>query len=71
LNVAFDLEFLPFRLMSHKVLPEDGPKVARVEFYSKAFGEENFKALAASMTKWGQEKNVNLCVLSFLSFISA
>lgn len=62
LNLRFELEFLPFKLISEKCISEDSPKVSKSHFFSHKLGQENFSALQASMEKWSQEKGVPLSV---------
>lgn len=60
LNLMFEIEFLPYRLVSTSCLNEDMPKVDQATFFSKKLGEDNFKTLASAVEKWGEEKGIPL-----------
>jgi hypothetical protein len=45
------------------------PKVDKSVFFSKKLGEANYKAMAAGVAKWSEEKGITLYVLSFISTI--
>lgn len=60
LDLNFEIEFLPFRLISTTCLNEDMPKVEKSVYFTKKLGEENFKALAAGVAKWSEEKGIPL-----------
>jgi len=61
LPLDFQLEFLPFRLISTALLPQDyEPKVAKTAFFEGVFGAEKFGQLQESIAKWGAEKGVPL-----------
>lgn len=62
LNVAFEIEYLPFRLISTTCLPENAPKVEKSVFFSQKLGEANFKMVEAQIKKWAEEKGVPMCV---------
>lgn len=58
LNVAFEIEYLPFRLISTTCLPENAPKVEKSVFFTQKLGEANFKMVEAQIKKWAEEKGV-------------
>lgn len=60
LNLAFEIEFLPFRLIPTSCLDDGMPKVDKVTFFTRKLGEANFKALSNAIEKWGEEKNIPL-----------
>jgi len=61
LPLEFQIEYLPFRLMNTTLLPQDyEPKVQKVEFFNKVFGEESFQRFQETINKWAAEKNVPL-----------
>jgi len=61
LPLAFQIEFLPFRLINTTLLPLDyEPKVEKSVFFSKNFGAEKFADLQETITSWAVEKGVPL-----------
>jgi len=63
LNLKFDIEFLPFRLISIQCLPEDPPeKYTKREFLKMKMGLEKYQRMEDAMIQWASEKNYELCV---------
>jgi len=61
LPLAFQIEFLPFRLISTAVLPQDyEPKVEKSVFFSNRFGADKFADLEETISSWAAEKGVPL-----------
>lgn len=60
MNLTFEIEFLPFRLISTTCLNESMPKISKEEFFRKKLGNENFENMAAGVAKWSEEKGINL-----------
>jgi len=60
LDLNFEIEFLPFRLISTMCLKEGMAKVDKVTFFTKKLGAANFKALSAGVAKWSEEKGITL-----------
>ncbi|KAJ6577420.1 thioredoxin-like protein [Mycena capillaripes] len=59
LPLEFQIEFLPYRLISPTVLPDDyEPKLQKSEYFSKLFGAEQFEKVDQNLAKWAAEKNV-------------
>ncbi|KAJ7086124.1 thioredoxin-like protein [Mycena belliarum] len=59
LPLEFELEFLPFRLITTTLLPQDyAPKVQKAEFFTNTFGADRFAQLEESIAKWAAEKGV-------------
>jgi len=59
LPLEFQLEFLPYRLISTSVLPLDyQPKITKADFFSNKFGAEKFAQFQESIDKWAKEKGV-------------
>ncbi|KAJ7841328.1 thioredoxin-like protein [Mycena olivaceomarginata] len=59
LPLEFQVEFLPFRLINTKLLPQDyEPKVSKIDFFNNIFGEENFTKFQETIGKWSVEKSV-------------
>ena len=53
---------MPFRLIPTTILNDDSPKVSRAEFLTNCVGKDNFAAMEATISKWGQEKGIPLYV---------
>ncbi|KAF6754539.1 thioredoxin-like protein [Ephemerocybe angulata] len=66
LPIRFELEHIPFRLISTTVLPE-GAKEARHDFFTKSLGKEKMDALENNVIKWGQEKGRPLMLNGIMS----
>jgi len=62
LNINFELEFLPFRLISTTCLNDGMPKISKEEFFRKKLGDENFENMKAGVAQWSEEKGI---VISF------
>lgn len=63
LPLEFQVEFLPFRLINTKLLPQDyEPKVSKIDFFNNIFGEENFAKFQETIGKWSVEKSVPMWV---------
>ncbi|KAF7375208.1 Polyketide biosynthesis associated protein [Mycena sanguinolenta] len=61
LPLEFQIEYLPFRLMNTTLLPQDyEPKVQKVEFFNKVFGQESFARFQETINNWAAEKGVPL-----------
>jgi len=68
LPLTFEIEFLPFRLIPTRILPdENAPKVSKDEFYSNAVGKEPYAIMQASITKWSEEKNIPIAFKGLVS----
>lgn len=62
LPLTFEIEFLPFRLIPTRILPDDNtPKVSKEDFFTSIVGKDNFASMQASVMKWSKEKNVPMC----------
>ncbi|KAF5392364.1 hypothetical protein D9757_001464 [Collybiopsis confluens] len=68
LPLEFEIEFLPFRLVPTRILPDDNtPKVSKDEFYASTVGAEPYAAMQASIQKWSQEKNIPMTFKGLVS----
>ncbi|KAF9475110.1 thioredoxin-like protein [Pholiota conissans] len=67
LPLNFELEHLPFRLISNSILAEDTPKVERADFLQKHIGKERFTKLQNAISKWGEEKGVPISFRGVMS----
>ncbi|KAJ7056639.1 thioredoxin-like protein [Mycena amicta] len=61
LPLRFQIEFLPFRLISEATLPLDyEPKVEKSQFFTEILGGDKFDNLSDTIDKWAVEKGVPL-----------
>jgi len=67
LPLAFELEHLPFRLISSNILTEDTPKVDKSDFLQKHIGKERFTKLEAAISKWAEEKGIPISFRGVMS----
>jgi len=68
LPLTFEIEFLPFRLIPTRILPDDNtPKVSKEEFFTSIVGKDNFASMQASVMKWSKEKNVPIVYKGLVS----
>ncbi|KAJ6466577.1 thioredoxin-like protein [Mycena vitilis] len=68
LPLEFQIEFLPFRLISPTVMPQDyQPKVEKSDYFNKVFGPEKYGQFVESIAKWAAEKKIPL---SFAGVVS-
>lgn len=58
LPLSFELEHMPFRLISPACLSEDSPKVDKSTFYSHRYGKERFSSFENAINKWADEKGI-------------
>ncbi|TFK40137.1 thioredoxin-like protein [Crucibulum laeve] len=58
LPLSFELEHVPFRLISPACITETSPKVERSVFLANQIGKEKFTKLQAVIAKWGEEKGI-------------
>lgn len=58
LPLSFEVEHVPFRLISSTCLPEDGPKVDKRTFLIQYIGKEQFSKLEVALSKWAEEKGI-------------
>lgn len=64
LPLSFDLEHVPFKLISSNILKDNETvKLDREEFYMKHLGKDRFHKIQAAVTKWGDEKGIPMYVL--------
>ncbi|KAJ3716079.1 thioredoxin-like protein [Lentinula raphanica] len=68
LPLTFEIEFLPFRLIPTRLLPDDNaPKVSKDEFFTSTVGKEPWANMQASIMKWAQEKNIPIAFKGLVS----
>jgi len=67
LPVNFEFVHMPFRLISTDVLPEDGPKIEKSDFYQNKLGEDAFTKMKDAITDWSNKNGVPI---SFKGFVS-
>ncbi|KAJ3866652.1 thioredoxin-like protein [Lentinula novae-zelandiae] len=68
LPLTFEIEFLPFRLIPTRILPDENtPKVSKDEFFTSTVGKEPWAAMQASIMKWSQEKNIPIAFKGLVS----
>ncbi|KAJ3732150.1 thioredoxin-like protein [Lentinula guzmanii] len=68
LPITFEIEFLPFRLIPTRILPDENtPKVSKDEFFNSTVGKEPWAAMQASIMKWSQEKNIPIAFKGLVS----
>jgi hypothetical protein len=63
LPLAFELEHMPFRLISPECLSDDIPPSAKIDkgtFFSIKLGKENFATTENFIAKWANEKGIPL-----------
>lgn len=62
LPLSFELEHMPFRLISKECLTdtEGAPKVDKSTFYTKQIGKEKFSTFEKAISKWANEKGIPL-----------
>jgi hypothetical protein len=58
LPLSFEIEHMPFRLISNAVLPENGPKVDKPTFYKGRIGKDKFDSVEKAINKWAEEKGI-------------
>lgn len=64
LNLQFDIEFLPFRLINIECLNDDlATPPSKHDFLIAKMGEEKYKHMEAAMLQWASEKKLTVCVL--------
>ncbi|KAF8235796.1 thioredoxin-like protein [Tricholoma matsutake] len=67
LPLSFELEHMPFRLISDACLPQDGPKVDKTTFYSKMIGKDKFLTIENTISKWAMEKGIPISFRGVMS----
>ncbi|KAE9408485.1 thioredoxin-like protein [Gymnopus androsaceus JB14] len=69
LPLTFEIEFLPFRLIPTRLLPDDNnaPKVSKEDFFTNTVGKEPYAAMQASVMKWSKEKNIPIAFKGLVS----
>lgn len=67
LPLSFEIEHIPFRLISTACLTEEAPKVPRAAFYTHYFGKERFSDLETAITKWSEEKGIPISFRGVMS----
>jgi len=59
LPLNFEIEHVPFRLISTECLPDNGPATTdRASFFIKRYGQEQFKTIESAVSKWSKEKGI-------------
>jgi hypothetical protein len=66
LPLEFQFKHLPFRLISANCL-KPNTTISKVKLYDCLLGEERAANLRRTFKKWGDEKEIPMCVLSLLS----
>jgi hypothetical protein len=59
LPIQFDIEYVPFRLISPNCLCERS-KVDKQQFYRKMLGQEKWESMMQVLQKWKTEKDSKL-----------
>jgi len=67
LPLSFELQHMPFRLISDACLPSDGRKVDKSTFYSNKLGKEKFITIEKTINKWAKEKGVPISFRGVMS----
>jgi len=69
LPLSFELEHMPFRLISKECLTdsEDTPKVDKSTFYTKQIGKERFSTFEKAISKWAHEKGIPISFRGVMS----
>jgi len=67
LPLDFEVEYMPFRLISTAVLPDDSPKIDKQAFFTRRFGPEKFASLDETIHKWAEEKGVPISFRGIMS----
>ncbi|KIK62475.1 hypothetical protein GYMLUDRAFT_41927 [Collybiopsis luxurians FD-317 M1] len=68
LPLEFEIEFLPFRLVPTRILPDDNtPKVSKDDFFTNTVGPEPWAAMQSSISKWSQEKSIPITFKGLVS----
>ncbi|KAF8071696.1 thioredoxin-like protein [Lyophyllum atratum] len=67
LPLAFELEHMPFRLISNACLPEDKAKVNKSTFYENRYGKDKFTNFENAISKWAKEKGIPLSFRGVMS----
>ena len=60
LPLSFELEHMPFRLISDARFPDGGRKVDKSTFYMNMLGKEKFTTIEDSVTKWANERGMSM-----------
>ncbi|GLB40171.1 putative DSBA-like thioredoxin domain containing protein [Lyophyllum shimeji] len=69
LPLSFELEHMPFRLISTACLSDDSTKakVAKSTFYENRYGKEKFTNIEAAISKWAKEKGIPISLRGVMS----
>jgi len=67
LPLSFELEHMPFRLVSEACLPSNGPKVDKTTFYAKKIGKDKFLTVENAISKWAEEKGIPISFRGVMS----
>lgn len=66
LPLSFELEHIPFRLISPECLSDDVPASAKVDkstFYKNRLGKDRFATVESTIAKWAKEKGIPMYVV--------
>ncbi|KAF8896589.1 thioredoxin-like protein [Infundibulicybe gibba] len=58
LPLSFEIEHMPFRLISDACLKRSPSKIEKSVFYSHCLGKEKYAALESAISKWAEEKDI-------------
>ncbi|KAF5371845.1 hypothetical protein D9615_009544 [Tricholomella constricta] len=67
LPLSFELEHMPFRLVSDACLPEGTTKVDKSTFYEKRIGKDKFTTFENAISKWANEKGIPISFRGVMS----
>ncbi|EAU85377.1 hypothetical protein CC1G_07071 [Coprinopsis cinerea okayama7 len=68
LPLQFEIEHMPFRLISNNVLPTSCPnKYKKEEFLEKFIGKERFTAMEHNINRWAEEKGIPVSLRGVMS----
>jgi len=67
LPLSFELEHMPFRLISNACLSDDTTKVPKSTFYENRYGKDKFTHFEAAISKWAKEKGIPISLRGVMS----
>jgi len=67
LPLSFEIEHMPFRLISNQCLPDSAAKIDKSTFYENRFGKEKFTNIENAITKWATEKGIPISFRGVMS----
>lgn len=68
LPLDFEIEHMPFRLISNNILPKQCPdRYKRQEFLEKFMGKEKFTAMEHNINRWAEEKGIPVSLRGVMS----